>query len=297
MKHTELNFDKAKKLLPKRDKNGHKGTFGRAFAYVGSKKFPGAAHLAIESLLRGGCGYTELFAENELADSLIQKFPEVIYNKISSAELLSDKEKQLLYERSLSSNATLIGSGSGCSKTLSEITETLISLDTPSPIIIDADALNSLALYSDTEAILSQSKRCVILTPHEMEFSRLTGLSLEAIKSDRVGAAEKHAKKCSCVIILKGHNTVITDGNRTYINPTGTTALSKGGSGDTLAGLMTSLIASSDALPLDIAALACYIHGLAGDNLSEIYSDFGVTPSDLPREIAKIIRSLSDSEE
>lgn len=295
MKYTELSFDTAKRLLPKRDKDGHKGTFGRSFAYIGSKTFPGAAHLAIEALLRGGCGYTELAGDSELISGMLAKFPEVIYDRISPAELLNDKEKQLILEKSIAASATLIGSGSGCSETLARLTEALLSLDTVKPIIIDADALNSLALYSDAEAVISNSKRCVILTPHEMEFSRLIGHSPEEIRKNRIKIAEKYAKRLSTIIVLKGHGTIITDGSETYINPTGTTALSKGGSGDALAGIMTSLVASTDSRPLDIAALACYIHGLAGDNLAKVYSDFGVTPSDLPREMAKVIRALSDN--
>lgn len=294
MDHIVITDLIAKSLLPKREKNGHKGTFGRVFAYIGSKKFPGAAHLAAEAILRGGCGYTEVAAEAEIVSGLLAKFPEIIYTALPATEALTEREINLLAEKSSAAGATLIGSGSGCTEALAKLTEKLTALETNKPIILDADALNAIALYGDTYSILRSAKRPVIITPHEMEFSRISKQCLDEIKADRIGVAEKLAKKYACTLVLKGHGTVITDGVKTYVNPTGSTALSKGGSGDTLAGLMTSLIASSDKPTVDIAALACYIHGLAGDKLSDIYSDFGVTPSDLPKEMAKIIRSLQD---
>ncbi len=294
MDHIKITQTVAKALLPKRDENGHKGTFGRAFAYIGSGRYPGAAHLATEAMLRGGCGYTEVAAEADVISGLLAKFPEVIYTPLSVTEALTESELYLIAEKSSAANVTLIGSGSGCSEALAKLTKRLTLIDTNKPIILDADALNAIARYSDTKKTLNQSKRPVIITPHEMEFSRLSGLSIDEIKANRIGAALDFAKRNNCTVVLKGHGTVITDGVKTFVNPTGTTALSKGGSGDTLAGLMTSLIASTDKTAVDLAALACYIHGLAGDRLSEIYSDFGVTPSDLPSEMAKIIRSLQN---
>jgi NAD(P)H-hydrate epimerase len=91
---------------------------------------------------------------------------------------------------------------------------------------------------------------------------------------------------------LKGSGTVVTDGDISYVNSSGSSALAKAGSGDVLAGLLTSLLAfSTDALKT--AALAVYIHGRAGDNLAAELSEFGVTPSDLPRECARVIAELS----
>ena len=293
MKHIEITATFAKALLPSRPENGNKGTFGRAFAYVGSEKFPGAAHLVTEAMLRGGCGYTEIMGTEELIQSLLAKFPEAIYRKLPPTQNLKGGEITKICLRSAESDATLIGSGSGCSKALAEITEMLISLDTESTLIIDADAINSLAKYSDINKIFAASKRRIILTPHEMEFSRISKIPLDKISSNRVKSAEAFAKSTSTTIVLKGNKTVITNGSTTYVNTTGSSALAKGGSGDALAGLMVSIAASSKASTTDIAALACYIHGFAGDRLSEIYSEYGVTPSDLPREMAKTMRMLT----
>ena len=289
-----LNDRLAAALLLKRKTDGNKGTFGRAFAYIGSKKFFGAAHLATEALLRGGCGYTEIAGAEELIASLIGKFPEAIYTTVPQTEMLTENEISALCEKSLASRATLIGSGSSVSPALAELVKRLLMLDTDAPIVLDADALNSTAAYSEAEAVIGAAHRPVIITPHEMEFSRLTGLNIEQIRQNRKPLAEEYARKYKCVIALKGRGTVITDGTHTYVNPTGSCALAKGGSGDALAGLLTSLLASSDKPALELTALACYIHGAAGDSLAEIYSEYGVTPSDLPRQMAKIMKMLSD---
>lgn len=294
MKYIEITENLAKSFLPKRPLSGNKGTFGRALAYIGSEKFPGAAYLAAEAMLRGGCGYTEIMGTGELIRGLLAKFPEAIYKNVSPTESLTDDEINTVTEASLTANATLIGSGSGCSAALARLTEKLISLDTKNILILDADALNSIARYSDS-SYLSGSKRKIILTPHEMEFSRITGISTVEISKNRMVTAAEFAKNHGVTVVLKGNRTVITDGDTTYVNTTGSSALAKGGSGDTLSGLIVSLSASSDAPTADIAALACYIHGLAGDRLAEMYSEYGVTPSDLPREMAKVMKILSAS--
>ena len=289
-----LNDRTASLILPNRDPNGHKGSFGRAFAYIGSKKFLGAAHLALEAMLRGGCGYTEIAGEDTLISSLLEKFPEAIYTALPPTGELSDTDIDTVCEKSAAANATLIGCGSSVSNTLASLTVKLLNINTKNPIILDADALNSIARYCEPIEAIRNSKRPVIITPHEIEFSRITGLVPDKIHNDRIRIARQIAEKLGCVIALKGHCTVITDGQKTYVNQTGSSALAKGGSGDALAGLLASLVASSNTSAIDLTALACYIHGAAGDSLSEIFSDYGVTPSDLPREMAKMIKKLSD---
>ena len=138
---------------------------------------------------------------------------------------------------------------------------------------------------------MRDAKRKIILTPHPLEFSRLSALSVDYIQRNRISAARSFAREYGVTLILKGAATVITDGDRLYINSTGSSALAKAGSGDVLAGLLASIMAySSD--PLVASALGVYLHGKAGDTLAEKLSEFAVTPSDLPIEIAKIMREI-----
>ncbi|MBO5100968.1 MAG: NAD(P)H-hydrate dehydratase, partial [Clostridia bacterium] len=219
---------------------------------------------------------------DSLRGELLSRFPEAIYVKHCE-----DTEAAVRLSRE--SSATLIGSGSDTSEKTAELACALLSSE-GSPLILDADAINSIALYGGAERI-KDSPRTVILTLHPLEFSRLSGLSVGEIQDNRISAATKYARENSCILLLKGAATVITDGEHLYINGSGSSALAKAGSGDVLAGLLVSLLSYSKS-PIEATALAAYIHGRAGDNLAGVYSSYGVTPSDLPREICRILLEL-----
>ena len=122
-----------------------------------------------------------------------------------------------------------------------------------------------------------------------LEFARLYGTEVALIQQHRLESAESFAKDNSCIVVLKGAGTIITDGKTVYINSSGTSALAKAGSGDVLAGFLASLIAQGKDSVMNAAALAVYYHALAGESLAEEFSSYGVTPSDLPCEIARQI--------
>ena len=242
----------------------------------------GAGLLTIEAALRCGAGYiTHVCSESERSAYAL-KFPEAIYNTdIDDIEKVSELSKR--------SSSTLIGSGSGVSEQLADMVENLIKIE-GYPLVIDADAINSIAKYNRVEALKS-AKRKVILTPHPLEFSRLCGRSVSEVQSNRIRLAKDFAEEQGVILVLKGARTIITDGNELYINSSGSSALAKAGSGDVLAGAMASILAYHTD-PLEAAALAVYLHGRAADNLSEELSEYGVTPSDLPKEIAKTIKKI-----
>lgn len=282
-----VDFALAKELLPKREDNTNKGSFGKALLIVGSKEYMGAAFLALESALRGGAGYVTFLGEDALCDHLLLRFPEAVYKRTS----LSDIESVL--SASENQNAILIGSGSGCSPEVYESIKAL--LETPgAPIVIDADGINSIARFGSRE-LFRRAQRKVILTPHPLEFSRLSGVSVDEVNANRYSMAKSFAKEYGCVLLLKGAATVITDGDNTYINGSGSSALAKAGSGDVLSGLLVSILAYNRD-PLKSAALAAYIHARVGDVLSNEYSSYGVTPSDIPKSVAKITAEIEKGE-
>jgi NAD(P)H-hydrate epimerase len=214
---------------------------------------------------------------------LLSRFPEALYKRLQLSDVdsvLSLCEKQ---------NAILVGSGSGCSTSVFEIIKALLEIP-GAPIVIDADGINSIVHFGSCE-LLRTAKRGVILTPHPLEFSRLSGTSVDQILANRYSAAKSFAKEYGCVLLLKGAATVITDGDNTYINGSGSSALAKAGSGDVLSGLIVSILAYKKDL-LTSAALAAYIHGRCGDELSREYSSYGVTPSDIPKKVAKIMAEI-----
>ena len=282
-----IDHSLAASILPVRRQDSSKGTFGRVTLVVGSEKYAGAAMLATEAALRGGVGYVEFFGSRFLCDKLLLRFPEVIYNAI---DYTLDGGRQSLLQNAARAKSILVGSGCGSTESLYLLLSELLSTE-GSPIVLDADALNVISAYGGTN-IISASPRTVILTPHPLEFSRLSGLSLDEIQSARTEVAADFARKYGCILVLKGSGTVISDGDMTYVNSSGSSALAKAGSGDVLTGLMSALLAFSED-PIKAAALAVYIHGKAGDNLAASLSEFGVTPSDLPIECARVISSLT----
>ena len=273
----------AASLLPARPSDGNKGTFGRALLFCGSEAYRGAACLAAEGALAGGAGLVELASCESVVSLVLSRAPSVIGTAYAPSEIGAYLPLKLTEK----ATAVLVGCGSGASERLALSVSEL--LKTPGcPVVLDADALNSLALLrgglSDT---LKGAARPVILTPHPLEFSRLSGLSPEQINADRVGVASRFAREYGVTLVLKGAGTVIAspDGEAT-VNSTGGSGLAKGGSGDVLAGLLVSLLAQGTA-PYDAAILAVYLHGAAGDALTKEYSPLGVRPDDLPREIAR----------
>ncbi|HBJ19079.1 MAG TPA: NAD(P)H-hydrate dehydratase, partial [Clostridiales bacterium] len=158
----------------------------------------------------------------------------------------------------------------------------------------DADALNALSHDRDeARELLSHAKRKVILTPHPREFARLFGKSVEEIQLHRMEEALTFAEEMGVTLVLKGAGTIVTDGETCYLNATGSSALAKAGSGDVLAGFLAAL-AAGGMNPTDAAALAVYYHGLAADTLASEFSTFGVTPSDLPKQIAREISATQN---
>ncbi len=287
----EFNFDiqyldkaLARLLLPKREENSNKSTFGRLAMLTGSDSFRGAAHLTLEGALRGGVGYVYFYGNDGLCTELRLKYPEAIY---SSDFELGRNEKSFI-EQCSKCTAILIGSGVGTSFELYRLIDRLTETE-GAPLILDADAINSISEYSDL-SFFKRVKREIILTPHPLELARLMKIRVEDVQSNRMGIAEGFIKEVGekVTLVLKGSSTLIISRNGLVINSSGSSALAKAGTGDVLAGLTASLVASLTDTH-NAATLAVYYHGLAADRLAKKLSAIGVIPSDLPREIAMTI--------
>jgi NAD(P)H-hydrate epimerase len=155
----------------------------------------------------------------------------------------------------------------------------------PAATIIDADGLNVLSELPEIALPLN-----TILTPHPKELSRLMNCSLNEILSDRVGSAVRSARKFGATVILKGHRTVVTDGERVFVNTTGNSSLAKAGTGDVLTG-MTAGLSAQGLSTLDASCLAVYLHGLAGELASADKTEYGVLASDIPSYIPLALKS------
>lgn len=274
--------DKAyvKAHLPRRTAESNKGTYGRVLLLAGSGDMRGAAALATLGALRLGAGLVTLASTREVIDALSSSVYEALWLDRSTPDLL---------ERSDKMQSIGIGCGMGQTAETKQLVSALLDRE-GAPLVIDADGINVLR---GRAYLLKEAKRKVILTPHPLEFSRLCGLSIAEIQSDREGTAKAFAKEYGVTLLLKGHRTVITDGENTFVNPTGSSALAKGGSGDVLCGMLCALLAQG-CTPLDAAVVAAYLHGEAGEQLAKEYSEYGVLASDLPAAAAKLLCTYTD---
>ena len=274
--------------LPPRKPNTHKGSFGRLQIFAGSHKYRGAAHLVAHGAVRMGVGLVTLSTEEEVVRLTGRHLPELLFDPMAPITALTEAE---LYERVCATDtkdAVLIGPGCGVSEALYRMTEMLAKRE-GAPLLIDADALGAIAAYApDVTAFFTSAKRALALTPHPLEFARLVGATAAEVQASRMRFALTYAKAWGVSLLLKGAGTLIADKKTLYVNTTGGPALAKGGSGDVLAGAVGSFIAQGIA-PTEALALGAYLHGAAGDSLALELSEYGVTPSDLPRRMAELI--------
>ncbi|URZ17959.1 NAD(P)H-hydrate dehydratase [Clostridium felsineum] len=261
----------------KRDKYAHKGDFGKVCIFAGSKGYSGAAYIATEAAVRCGSGLTTLCTANELQ--------EVLSSKLVEAMTVNFEEKERVQKLISSCNAIGVGPGMGNSKETFEIVKEIIS-KASCPVVLDADAINVL---KDKIGILKLKKNKIILTPHPGEMSRISGISVEKIEENRIDVAKKFAFDHNIILVLKGYNTIITDGKSVFINSTGSSYMASGGMGDCLTGIIVSLVGQGYA-PIIAAVIGSFIHGYCGDNLSHKMEN--VTASDVLHEIPYAIKKL-----
>ncbi len=293
-------------LLPPRAADGNKGSFGRVRIIAGSATYTGAALLAAEGALRLGAGYVSLFAPPAVTAPARIRLPELLCREMPP--VLDAPEAYLpLFELPADRGAILLGPGLGTvAKNGSPADAPLFASvvaralgEAGAPVILDADALNLIARAEEAPAAyLARAARPLVITPHPLELSRLTGWTPAEIASDRIRAAQDFATRSGAVVLLKGKGTVIASPTGAYaVNPTGSTALAKAGSGDVLSGMIAALIAGGASL-YDAVRIAAYLHGSAGDAAAQRLTERGVLPSELPREAAlALARLLAESGE
>ena len=278
----ELNHEKVLSILPDRDDFAHKGDFGKILLLCGSRGYTGAAALAAMGALRSGAGLVFLgVPESIYAIEAVKLTESIVFPLPDENGMLSGAAVPQILERLPRMYAVLIGPGLGQSAgTLAAVKAVLERFD--GPVVVDADGINILAAHKD---ILRGRAASTILTPHDGEFARLGGV----VGNDRAAAAENMARQLGCIMLLKGHETVITDGVETYINHTGNPGMAVGGSGDVLAGILVSLLGQGIA-PLEAAACGAWLHGAAGDLCAARMGQYGMLPGDMVSALPRLLK-------
>jgi len=273
-----------KKVFQPRKEFAHKGTYGHALLITGSYGKMGASVLTVSACLRSGAGLVSAYIPKCGYTILQIAAPE--------AMTLTDAEEEYITEWPNDTDKyAAVGMGPGLG--LEEATKgvvTKIITRYKKPMVIDADALNALAGEPES---LHHLPPYSILTPHPKEFERLFGVS--ANDFERITVAQQKAKELSVIIVLKGHHTFIALPNGTaYFNNTGNAGMAKGGSGDVLTGILTSLIAQGYE-PTHAAILGVYIHGLAGDFAAKELSKEAMTAGDIIRFLPEAFKYMNEA--
>ena len=266
-------------LLPERDETGNKGTFGKVLIIAGSSTVCGAAILSARACLRAGCGMVRIYTEETNRTAVSAAFPEALLDTYVQNDWSPDRLEAALDW----ADTVLIGPGTGTDGTAEEIMEYVLS-HPGRPLVLDADALN--LLKGRPERLLSYPDS-LILTPHVMEMSRLSGKSCGEIKNDPLTAAQDMAVRSGACVVLKDAVTCIAEpsGVRCLYSG-GSSALATAGSGDVLAGITASLLAQDPDRVFEDAALAVCMHGTCGNRAEKKRSRAAVTAGDLIEVLA-----------
>jgi ADP-dependent NAD(P)H-hydrate dehydratase len=265
--------------LPPRKAESHKGTYGTVLVVGGSRGMAGAPALAGAAALRSGAGLVRVLAAAEVQPTVASWEPSYLtfpLDNDSDGHVVCDHALKVLERFLPSADVLAIGPGLGQSDDLRELVRWVVE-HVELPTVIDADGLNNLAGQTD---ILSHLKRPVVLTPHPGEFARLTERSIREIQSDRETHAVALAQAENLVVVLKGAGSIVTDGNRVYVNTTGNPGMATGGTGDVLTGVISALI-GQHLVPFEAAQLGVFVHGLAGDIARDQSGEVGLIAGDL----------------
>ncbi len=266
-----ITQEQVAKLLPRRPSDSHKGLFGTVTVIGGAEGMTGAALLAARAALKlgAGCVHAVLLTENAPTVDFVQA--ELM---IHSARGCDESYPYNFFNADVIAIGCGMGTGTHAVKLLAEM------LQSATTLVLDADALNLLALHAELRELLIARKNPAVITPHPGEAARLLACSTKQIQENRIESVQKLAKLFGCSVVLKGAGSLIaTRDGRLFINHTGNPGMSAPGMGDVLAGMIAAFIAQG--LNTDDALLlAVHLHGAAGDELAKHYS-VGMTASEL----------------
>lgn len=270
------------KQTKKRNPWSHKGQFGKVFIIAGSQSYSGSPIFNAVAALRAGADIVTVVGPKRAMDITAAFLPDIITYPLGEELCMEDISKILSWLKNF--NAVVIGGGMERNKKTYEIIRALIKkIDLP--MVIDAEAIR--AIGEDVSVLKGKN---TIITPHADEFRALTRGNVKDEVSDRENKVQKWAKKLHATILLKGHVDVISNGVKVALNITGSVCMTKGGFGDTLAGICGALLARN-ANTFIAAKHAAYINGKAGELACKKYGE-GVFASDIFECIPRILNKI-----
>jgi NAD(P)H-hydrate epimerase len=267
-----------------RDPYSHKGDFGCLLIVGGSDVYSGAPALTGLAAIRTGAGLVLIAAPKATTSTIRSYSPDLIVHQLSG-DVVTPDDVPKLQELLVKSTALVLGPGIGRAPETEVAVPQILKTATEmgKPVLVDADAIRAVAGTG-----IKHSN--IVLTPHAGEFRALSGIEAPVRWRDRLPFCVEFAKKTSCILLLKGHETVITDGVRVKVNRTGNPGMARGGMGDVLSGIIGAFLAQQ-ADPFLAAVAGAYVHGHAGDLLLKT-KGFHMTASDLVDTLPTILRKF-----
>lgn len=267
----EVEPEDVSALIPERRPDTTKREAGNVLVVGGSGTMTGAVCLAAESAYRAGAGLVTVAAPGSILPVIQSSLLEPVFIALPEEDgAISPSALEVLWDGLGDYGAIVVGPGMGRSPSAAEFSRALVAA-APRGLVVDADALNAfegrLADFDD------RGSADIVLTPHLREFSRLSGMEIEEVRADRVAAVRELAARLGASVLLKGSRTLIGEPSREVrINPTGSSALATGGTGDVLSGAIAALM-SRGLESFDAATVAAYVHGIAGSLASLEFGD------------------------
>jgi len=283
---TILDKKYIKSLIPDRKIDGNKGRFGHILVVGGSNKYSGAPIMTILGGLKSGAGLATLASTKTCLDLMTIKIPEAIRYELCNDDFITSVSiNELIKNNDLKKFVLAIGVGLGRDKKLLKSIRELFNVCKRG--VLDADGLYSLISEGKIE---NGSEK--LITPHPGEAASLLECDISEINNNRIKSAEKLRDKYGVNVLLKGIGTIIaTLDGKLFINSTGNSSLSKGGSGDVLTGIIASFVAQGLNM-VDASTLAAYLHGLTGENLGSKFSDYSVLATEIADNIGVSINNI-----
>lgn len=282
-----IDFSSVCRMFPKRKADAHKGDFGRLLCITGSVRMPGAACMSAQAALRCGVGLMTVATAEKNIPILAAQCWESMYLPLHTDPdgfITWHENASVLSESVAKADAVLIGCGLGVTDETACLVESIVKKANV-PLILDADGLNVLSGCID---MIVGKKTPVILTPHPGEMARLLNTTTQKIQMDREKALYTLCRRLpQAVIALKGHHTLVGQEEQIRMNPTGNPGMSRGGSGDLLAGMIAAFAAQGMS-PLHAVEAGVYIHGMAGDLAAQKMSETAMLPRDLLAQIPEV---------
>jgi NAD(P)H-hydrate epimerase len=281
----------ARARLPVRAADSNKGDYGRVVIVAGSRGRTGAAALAGLAALRSGAGLVTIATPASCLATVAAHAPEFMTEGLPETAGGTAAEQALPRVLAIRADVVAVGPGLGRAASTTALVHGLIDA-VEGPLVLDADALN--ALEGDAGRLARRAGRVTVVTPHPGEMARLTGLTVAGVQADRLEVARQFAADHGVVVVLKGHRTVVAvPGGGLSINSTGNPGMATGGTGDVLTGMIAAWLGQIPH-PADAAAVAVFLHGLAGDLAADAIGETALIASDLIAHLGEASRVVRD---